>query len=64
MLPVQTNLVTFKVVELLITPTAALIVVCPTPTPLASPTPLIVATSGADELHVTVVDSSWMLLSL
>jgi hypothetical protein len=64
MLPVQTNLVTFKVVEPLIEPTAASIVVCPAPTVLASPSLLIVATSRADELHVTLLVRSWVRPSL
>ena len=48
----------------MIAPKAASIVVCPTATALASPVVLIVATPGADELHVTLVVRSWVLPSL
>ena len=56
--------VTVKVVEPLIAPEAASIVVCPAPTALASPVVLIVATPGADELHVAVLVRFCLLPSL
>ena len=64
-LPVKTKpAVTVKVVEPLIAPEAASIVVCPGPTALASPVVLIVATPGADELHVAVLVRFCVLPSL
>jgi hypothetical protein len=64
MLWVKTNLVTVKVVEPSIAPKAAPIVVCPSATALASPAAFIVATPGADELHVAVFVRSCVLPSL
>jgi hypothetical protein len=55
-LPVKTKpAVTVKVVEPLIAPDAASIIVCPAPAALANPAVLIVATPVADELHVAVL---------
>jgi|HubBroStandDraft_5_1064220.scaffolds.fasta_scaffold352104_2 hypothetical protein len=48
------NWLAVNVVVPLIAPTAASMVVCPDPTPLATPVVLIVATVGADELQLAV----------
>jgi hypothetical protein len=45
-------------------PKAASIVACPSPTALASPVVLIVATAEADELHVAVLVRFCVLPSL
>jgi len=54
MLPVRENGdVTVSVIERLSEPIVALIVAVPLPTPVASPAPLMLATLGAEEFHVT-----------
>jgi hypothetical protein len=58
---VTVTIVTVKVVEPMIAPEAAAIVVTPTPTALAIPVALIVATPGADELHTAVLVRSCVL---
>ena len=64
-LPVKAKrAVTVKVVEPLIAPKAASIVVCPTATAVASPVVLIVATPGADELHAAALVTLCVLASL
>jgi hypothetical protein len=63
--PVGANAsVTVRTVELLIELKLAAIVVCPRPMPVAKPVVLTVATVGADELHVAVLDRFCVLPSL
>jgi hypothetical protein len=56
--------VTVKVVEPERAPERALIVELPTPTPVARPLELIVATVVVAELHVTLPVRFWVLASL
>lgn len=56
--------VTDSVVVPLIVPDAALIVLCPVATLVASPPRLTVATPGTEELHVAAVVRSCMVPSL
>ena len=64
-MPVKTKpAVTVNVVEPLIAPQVAWIVVCPTPTLLARPEAFIVATPEADELQVAVLVRFCVLPSL
>ncbi len=56
--------VTVKVVDPLIDPSAAWMVVLPTLTPVASPPLLMVATPGLVELQVAEFVRSWWLPSL
>jgi hypothetical protein len=64
-LPVRTKpAVTVNVVEPLVAPDVAWIVVVPCATPVAKPVALIVATFVADELHVAVALRSCVELSL
>ena len=55
--------VTVNIVEPLISPEVAVIVVVPAAIPLAMPEVLIVATLGVDEVHVAVALRSCVLLS-
>jgi hypothetical protein len=56
--------VTVRVVEPLIDPEAAWIVVLPVATPVAKPALVIVATAVFDELQVTELVRFWVLPSL
>ena len=56
--------VTVRLVDPLIVPDAAEIVVVPVATPVASPAPLIVPTAVLVELQVTELVKFWVLLSL
>jgi hypothetical protein len=60
----KTAAVTVSVVEPLIAPTVALMLELPVATPVAKPADVIVATVGVAELHVAVVVTSFVLLSL
>src|ERR1700682_4322084 len=63
-LPVETKPeVTASVVDPLIVPEVALIVVMPAPALEARPAALIVATDVAEELQVAIAVKSWVLLS-
>jgi hypothetical protein len=56
--------VTVNTVEPLTAPNVALIVLVPTPTPVANPPALIVATEVVADAHVTVLVMFCVLLSL
>ncbi len=56
--------VTVRVVEPETPPKVAVIVVDPTPTPIASPGLVIVALLTSDDVQLTCVDKSWVVLSV
>jgi hypothetical protein len=63
-LPVGVNPgITVRVVAPASPPADAWIVVCPGPTAVAKPPPVIVATAVADELHAATLVKFWVLLS-